>query len=53
MKHIKLGIVLFSLTIFFSCSNSNDDNQTASQNSSSLEGVWKLQNIQTGSITYF
>ncbi|HEX8575317.1 MAG TPA: hypothetical protein VF677_03405 [Flavobacterium sp.] len=48
MKHLLLGIVLFSVAILFSCSNNNDDTQTASQNSTSLEGVWKLQNISTG-----
>lgn len=49
MKHLLLFVALFSVTILFSCSNSNDDKQTSSQNSTSLEGVWKLQNIQSGS----
>ena len=49
MKHLLFGVLLLSFTILFSCSSSNDDNQTPSQNTTSLEGVWKLQNIQTGS----
>lgn len=49
MKHLLLGITLFIVLIFSSCSSSNDDNQTPSQNTTSLEGVWKLQNIQSGS----
>jgi hypothetical protein len=49
MKHLLTSFTLLIFIIFSSCSNSNDDNQTTSQNTSSLEGVWKLQNIQTGS----
>lgn len=49
MKHLLTSITLLIFIIFSSCSNSNDDNQTTSQNSTSLVGVWKLQNIQTGS----
>jgi hypothetical protein len=49
MKHSLIGITIFFLILLFSCSNNNDEIQTPSQNTSSLEGVWKLQNIQTGS----
>lgn len=49
MKKLLFGFVLLSFTVLFSCSSSNDDNQTPSQNTTSLEGVWKLQNIQSGS----
>ncbi len=46
MKHLLLSILL--ILILSSCSSS-DDTQAPSQNTTSLEGVWKLQNIQTGS----
>lgn len=49
MKHLLFFVTVFLVTILFSCSNNNDDNQTSSQNSTSLEGIWKLQNIQSGS----
>jgi hypothetical protein len=49
LKHLLFFVTLFLVTISFSCSNNNDDNQTSSQNSTSLEGIWKLQNIQSGS----
>lgn len=49
MKQLLFFVTLFLVTILFSCSNNNDDNQTSSQNSTSLEGIWKLQNIQSGS----
>jgi hypothetical protein len=49
MKHSLIGITILFLILLFSCSNNNDEIQTPSQNTSSLEGVWKLQNIQTGS----
>jgi len=49
MKHLLFFVTLFLVTILFSCSNNNDDHQTSSQNSTSLEGIWKLQNIQSGS----
>lgn len=49
MKHLLTSITLLIFIIFSSCSNNNDDNQTSIQNSTSLEGIWKLQNIQSGS----
>ena len=45
MKHLLSSILL--ILILSSCSSS-DDTQAPSQNTTSLEGVWKLQNIQTG-----
>ena len=45
MKHLLSSILL--ILILSSCIGS-DDTQARSQNTTSLEGVWKLQNIQTG-----
>lgn len=42
-------ITIALVATFISCSKKNDDTQTTSLNKTSLEGVWKLQNIPTGS----
>ena len=48
MKHLLFIVILSSITILFSCSNKNDGILAANQNSTSLEGVWKLQNLKSG-----
>ena len=49
MKHLLLVTILFFTLIIASCSSNNNDTLASNQNTTSLEGVWKLQNIQTGS----
>ncbi len=42
-------ISILLVAAFCSCSKNNDNTQATSLNKTSLEGVWKLQNIPTGS----
>ncbi|AFR36400.1 hypothetical protein [Riemerella anatipestifer] len=49
MKYLVLGLSLLCLTTLFSCKNNDDDIEFVNQNSTPLEGVWKLQNIPSGS----
>lgn len=48
-QFITFTICLIGLSLLFSCKNNDDDIEFVNQNSTPLEGVWKLQNIPSGS----
>lgn len=48
MKYALSAILLLFIITLFSCSNNSNNSQTTTQNTTTLEGVWRLQNIQSG-----